>query len=147
MNNTIMQRDYYYISGFLTDDLVTAEENGNQKKYLGVCKLPGEGRKVKMLSVIFARFRHALVCLFCGRIWNNGQCGTNCVTLLHYSKYDKIVSSRTILPNIILQTCLSLDLATITITCPCDPLFQGHSIYWSVIISRSTVFPSMTIDH
>lgn len=34
------------IEGFLTDDLVTAEDNGNQKKYLGVCRLPGENQKV-----------------------------------------------------------------------------------------------------
>lgn len=34
------------LTGFLTDDLVTAEDNGNQKKYLWVCRLPGENQKV-----------------------------------------------------------------------------------------------------
>ncbi|XP_066277640.1 DNA polymerase lambda-like isoform X2 [Branchiostoma lanceolatum] len=37
-------------TGFLTDDLVTQEDNGDQKKYLGVCRLPGEGRKGMSLS-------------------------------------------------------------------------------------------------
>lgn len=33
-------------AGFLTDSLSVHEDKDGQSKYLGVCKLPGEGRKV-----------------------------------------------------------------------------------------------------
>lgn len=39
-------------SGFLTDDLVSHEENGEQKKYMGVCRLPGPGRRHRRLDII-----------------------------------------------------------------------------------------------
>ncbi|XP_054460620.1 DNA polymerase lambda [Anoplopoma fimbria] len=39
-------------SGFLTDDLVSNEENGEQKKYMGVCRLPGPGQRHRRLDII-----------------------------------------------------------------------------------------------
>ncbi|XP_022611420.1 DNA polymerase lambda [Seriola dumerili] len=39
-------------SGFLTDDLVSHEENGEQKKYMGVCRLPGPGQRHRRLDII-----------------------------------------------------------------------------------------------
>ncbi|XP_040217861.1 DNA polymerase lambda isoform X1 [Rana temporaria] len=50
--------------GFLTDDLVSNEENGTQKKYMGVCRLPGPGQKHRRLDIIvvpYSEFACALM--------------------------------------------------------------------------------------
>ncbi|KAL4639972.1 DNA polymerase lambda [Arapaima gigas] len=51
-------------SGFLTDDLVSHEQNGEQKKYLGVCRLPGPGQQHRRLDIIvvpYSEFACALL--------------------------------------------------------------------------------------
>ncbi|OPJ84298.1 DNA polymerase lambda isoform A [Patagioenas fasciata monilis] len=56
--------DSLHRSGFLTDDLVTQEDNGDQKKYLGVCRLPGPAQRHRRLDIIvvpYSEFACALL--------------------------------------------------------------------------------------
>lgn len=55
---------FFFSKGFLTDDLVSHEENGEQKKYMGVCRLPGPGQRHRRLDIIvvpFSEFACALM--------------------------------------------------------------------------------------
>ncbi|XP_043839499.1 DNA polymerase lambda isoform X2 [Dromiciops gliroides] len=50
--------------GFLTDDLVSQDDNGQQQKYLGVCQLPGPNRHHRRLDIIvvpYSEFACALL--------------------------------------------------------------------------------------
>ncbi|XP_030308980.1 DNA polymerase lambda isoform X2 [Calypte anna] len=56
--------DSLHRSGFLTDDLVNQEDNGDQKKYLGVCRLPGPAQRHRRLDIIvvpYSEFACALL--------------------------------------------------------------------------------------
>lgn len=60
-------------SGFLKDDLVSHEENGEQKKYMGVCRLPGPGQRHRRLDIIVVPYKE----FACARMYFTGSAHFN----------------------------------------------------------------------
>ena len=50
---------FLFSLGFLTDDLTVAAQ-GKQQKFLGVCRLPGQGAKVRGWRGGGAKVKHSL---------------------------------------------------------------------------------------
>ncbi|XP_069836275.1 DNA polymerase lambda isoform X2 [Dendropsophus ebraccatus] len=65
--------DSLKLQGFLTDDLVSHEENGNQKKYMGVCRLPGPAQRHRRLDIIIVPYGE----FACARLYFTGSAHFN----------------------------------------------------------------------
>ncbi|XP_030425652.1 DNA polymerase lambda isoform X2 [Gopherus evgoodei] len=109
-------------SGFLTDDLVSQEDSSNQKKYLGVCRLPGPGRRHRRLDIIVvphAEFACALL-YFTGSAYFNRSmralAKTRGMSLSEHALHTAVVRApggRKLGPGLLLPTPTERDVFTL----------------------------------
>ncbi|KAM9132798.1 DNA polymerase lambda isoform 1-T2 [Pangshura tecta] len=109
-------------SGFLTDDLVSQEDSGNQKKYLGVCRLPGLGRRHRRLDIIVvphAEFACALLYFTGSAHFNRSMralAKTKGMSLSEHALHTSVVRApggRKVGPGLILPTPTERDVFTL----------------------------------
>lgn len=109
-------------SGFLTDDLVSQEDSSNQKKYLGVCRLPGPGRRHRRLDIIVvphAEFACALLYFTGSAHFNRSMralAKTRGMSLSEHALHTAVVRApggRKVGPGLVLPTPTERDIFTL----------------------------------
>nr|WKN12663.1 PolL [Haplophryne mollis] len=91
-------------SGFLTDDLVSNEENGEQKKYMGVCSLPGPDHRHRRLDIIVVPYNE----FACALLYFTGSAYFNRSMRALAKTKNMSLSEHSLKENVVRQRCLKV---------------------------------------